>query len=553
MKLPFILLVDDDEQVLRSLQRDIRNQYRENYKILASESASEMLDLVRELKLKNDSVALVISDQRMPEMEGIQFLEKVKEIFPESKQMLLTAYSDMEVAIKGINELRLNYFLLKPWNPPEEKLFPVINELLDDWNAGFRPDHEGIRLVGHQWSPKSHQIKEFLFGNLVPYQWIDFESNEKALPIMESAQAEISDLPLVILSDGTLLKNPTIADLGLKVGLKQTPQNPIYDLAIIGAGPAGLAASVYGSSEGLRTILIEAKNPGGQAGSSARIENYLGFPSGLSGAELSRRPISQTRKFGTEILTPKQVRKIRLVDQYKIIELDGGDEIKTRAIVIATGVAYRKLETPGLDKLTGAGVYYGAAAVESHGCRNKPIYIVGGGNSTCQAALQMCNIASEVHLIIRQNELKNAAADYLVQNISKIPNIFIHGNSEVIGVSGNEILESIRIKNMKSGEERTENTNFLFIYIGAKPSTDWLGDVAIRDNKGFIVTGSDLKNEKSYRIHWKLEREPFPTETIVPGIFASGDVRYGALYGISSAVGEGAMSVRFARKYLQEN
>lgn len=552
MKLPFIIIVDDDPQVLRAIQRDVKNKYREDYRVAVSDSANEALDLIKDLKLKNETVALFISDQRMPEMEGIEFLTAAKQIFSEAKLVLLTAYSDIDAAINAINTVKLNYYLLKPWNPPEEKLYPVIDDLLDEWQGSYRPDHEGIRVIGYQWSPKSHRIKEFLSGNLVPYLWMNVDENPEAEKYLVSANVDKSKLPLVILKDGNALVDPQIDELAVKVGLHQKAMNKVYDVVIIGAGPSGLAASVYGASEGLKTLLIERKNPGGQASSSSRIENYLGFPSGLSGADLTRRAITQAQRFGTEILTPQEVKSIRVQDGYKIIQLADGSEISSKSIVIATGVNYRQLDVPGLQKFNGAGVYYGAAGVEANACRNEIIYIVGGGNSTCQAALYMCNFAKEVHLLIRQDSLKQAAANYLVENIEKIPNIIIHPNTEVIAAEGNEVLERITTKNMKSGEEQTVPTKALFVYIGAKPGTEWLNDLVLRDEKGFVVTGRELVKDQSYNKRWKLEREPFMSEASVPGIFASGDVRFGALTGISSAVGEGALAIRFVRKYIQE-
>lgn len=552
MKLPFIILVDDDTQVLGAIQRDIRNKYREEYRVAGTESATEALDLLKELKLKNEAVALLISDQRMPEMEGVTFLEKAKEIFPDAKLILLTAYSDIEAAIRAINKVKLDYYLLKPWNPPEEKLYPVVTDLLDEWHARYKPDHEGIRIIGFQWSPKSHRLKEFLAGNLIPFLWMDIESNKDAEQYQLSTGASKSDLPLVILKDGSFLTDPPLAQLASRVGLSQKPSREMYDVLIIGAGPAGLAASVYGSCEGLKTILVERSNPGGQASSSSRIENYLGFPTGLSGAELTRRAMTQTLRFGTEILTPKDVKNIRLQDGYKIIETSDGAVIHSKSIVIATGVEYMKLEIPGLDNYTGAGVYYGSASVEAHACRDETIYIVGGGNSACQAAMYLSSFAKEVIMVLRRDSLKQTAANYLVEQISRTPSIQVLGNTEVVGVEGDQLLETITLKNSKTGEEHTAKAKALFIYIGAKPATAWLNDIVMKDEKGFIITGNELVNEKSFHSHWKLEREPFLPEASVPGIFASGDVRYGAMAGISSAVGEGAMAIRFVRKYLQE-
>jgi thioredoxin reductase (NADPH) len=552
MKLPFIIIVDDDVQVLRAIQRDIRNEYRDDYRVAATESAAEALELIRELKLKNEAVALFISDQRMPEMEGIVFLEKAKEIFPDARQVLLTAYSDIEAAIRAINNVKLDYYLLKPWNPPEEKLYPVLNELLEDWQALYKPDHEGIRVIGFQWSPQSHKLKEFLSGNLVPYLWMDVEENKEAEQYLASAKSTYSDLPLVILKDGSILSNPELPALAMSVGLQQKPLSEMYDVLIIGAGPAGLAASVYGSCEGLKTLLIEKTNPGGQASSSHRIENYLGFPSGLSGAELTRRAISQTTRFGTEILTPKAVKNISVKDGYKIVEMSDGMVVHSRSIIIATGAAYVTLPIDNIEKFTGAGIYYGSASVEAHACKNEMIYIVGGGNSACQAAMYLSKFAKEVNVLIRRDALKQTAANYLVENIGKTPNIKILTLTELTAVDGDKVLERITLKNCVTGEERTVPAKALFIYIGAKPGTSWLNDLVMKSENGFILTGREMTRDKSFQSVWKLEREPYMCEASIPGIFAAGDVRFGALTGISSAVGEGAMAIRFARKYLHE-
>lgn len=552
MKLPYIIIIDDDMQVLRAIQRDMRNQYRDDYKVVAMESALEALELIKELKLKNEAIALFISDQRMPEMEGVTFLEKANEIFPDAKKVLLTAYSDIDVAIRAINSIKLDYYLLKPWHPPEEKLFPVINDLLDEWHALYKPDHEVTRVIGFQWSPKSHLLKEFLSGNLVPYIWMDIEHNPEAEKYVTSANISNADLPLVVLKDGTFITDPSLTDLAARVGLQQKATLEMYDVLIIGAGPAGLAASVYGSCEGLKTVIIEKINPGGQAGSSARIENYLGFPAGLSGAELTRRAITQTLRFGTEILTPQEVKTITVKDGYKITEMADGTQVYSKAVVIATGAAYHTLEIPGLEHFTGAGVYYGSASVEVPVCINEVIYIVGGGNSSCQAALYMSKFAREVNIVIRRDSLSQTAANYLVENIRKTSNIRVIENSDVVAGSGSTILETITLKNVKTGEETTVPAKALFIYIGTKPETQWLDRVVLKNEKGFIITGSELMKEKSFNTFWKLKREPYLPETSVPGIFASGDVRYGAMAGISSAVGEGALAIRFVRKYLQE-
>ncbi len=486
MKFPYIVIIDDDIQVLRAIQRDIRNEYREGYKIVATDSALEALELIRELKLKNEAVALFISDQRMPEMEGVAFLEKTNEIFPSARKVLLTAYSDIEAAIRAINSVKLDYYLLKPWHPPEEKLFPVVNELLDDWQALYKPDHEATRIIGFQWSPKSHRLKEFLAGNLVPYIWMDVENDAEAEKYLASAHASRSGLPLVVFKDGSFMNDPEVSDLAAAVGLKQKASKEMYDVLIIGAGPAGLAASVYGSCEGLKTVLIEKSNPGGQASSSARIENYLGFPSGLSGAELARRAMTQTRRFGTEILTPAEVQSITVKDGYKITLLTNGSEIHSKTVVIATGIAYKRIEIPGLEKFSGAGIYYGNAAVEAQACRGEIIYIVGGGNSACQAAMYMSKFAGEVNILIRRDKLTETAANYLVENINCTPNIKITGNTDVVACGGSTVLENITLKDRNSGAEKTVPAKALFIYVGMKPGTAWLDGLILRDESGFI-------------------------------------------------------------------
>lgn len=552
MKVPLIIIVDDDEHVLRALQRDIRNKYREEYRIVGTSSAHEAVELIKDLKLKNETVALFISDQRMPEMEGVTFLEQAKTIYPEAKTILLTAYSDIDAAIRAINAIRLDHYLMKPWSPPDEKLYPVVTDLLDEWHAGYKPDHEGLRIIGYQWSPRSHQLKEFLSGNLVPFLWMDVDTHPEAEQYLVSSGSTRGQLPLVILKNGAAMSDPNLPDLASAIGLQQTATLPMYDVLIIGAGPAGLAASVYGSCEGLKTLLIEKNNPGGQASSSARIENYLGFPTGLSGADLSRRAIAQTLRFGTEILTPKEVKNIRVQDGYKIVEMTDGTEVHTKSVIIATGVEYTTLPIPGLDRFTGAGVYYGSASVESHACRNEIVYIVGGGNSACQAALHISKFAKEVKILIRRESLSHVAAHYLVENIRATPNITVLPRTEISSVAGDKVLETITLKNAGTGLEETVPCKALFIYIGAVPGTGWLKNIVMKNEKGFILTGSELVRERSYHTVWKLEREPFMAETSIPGIFASGDVRSSAMTGISSAVGEGSMAIRFVRKYLEQ-
>lgn len=552
MKLPFIIIIDDDIQVLRAIQRDVRNKFRDEYKILATESATEALETINELKIRNESVALFISDQRMPEMEGIAFMEKAKEIFPEAKTVLLTAYSDIEAAIKAINTLKLDYYLLKPWSPPEEKLYPVILDLLEDWQNNFIPEFTGIKVIGYQWSPVSHKIKDFLTSNLIPYKWFDIETNKEATDLIDLHKIETEKLPAVIFEDGSLLINPSEIDVAKKIGLKTTASEELYDVVIIGAGPAGLAAAVYGGTEGLKTLLIEKYAPGGQAGTSSRIENYLGFPSGLSGADLTRRALTQATRFGVELLSPCQVIDINIKDNYKILSLSNGPEIKTHTIVIATGVDYRTLDIKGVSELSGAGVYYGSATAEAHSIIDKNAFIVGGGNSAGQAAMYLSGFAKNVFIVIRKNSLDSTMSKYLIDQISNRKNISVIPNSEIGEAVGTNKLECVTYKNMETGEKKTEQAAALFIFIGARPVTDWVKLDIFKDSKGFIETGRDsLKYEKFKKI-WKLERDPYLLETCIPGIFAAGDVRAGAMNRVASAVGEGAMAIKLVHEYLAE-
>ncbi len=552
MKLPFILIIDDDLQVLRAIKRDIRNKFRDEYKILATESAIEAIEVLKELKLKNETVALFISDQRMPEMEGTAFMEKAKEIFPEAKRVLLTAYSDIDAAIKAINTLKLDYYLLKPWNPPEEKLYPVVTDLLDDWQNNFIPDESGIKLIGYQWSPMSHRIKDFLTGNLIPYKWLDIELNSEAEELLNNNKTDLSELPVIIFEDGTILKSPAETEIADKIGLKSTASEELYDVVIIGAGPAGLAAAVYGGTEGLRTLMIERKAPGGQAGTSSRIENYLGFPSGLSGADLTRRALTQATRFGVELLTPCEVVDIKIKDNYKILALSNGSEIKTHTIIISTGVDYRTLDVKGINKLTGAGVYYGSATAEAYSCKGKNIFVVGGGNSAGQAAMYLSGFAKNIYLIIRRDSPESTMSKYLIDQINKTDNISIITNSIVVETVGDKRLECVVIENLKTKNQETLEAGGLFIFIGAKPVTDWIKLNIMKDSNGFIETGRELFNTPGFNKVWKLQREPYLLETCIPGIFSAGDVRVGAMNRVASAVGEGAMAIKFVHEYLAQ-
>lgn len=552
MKKPIIIAVDDDPQVLRSVSRDLRNRYRKEYRILSTDSANEALETLADLKKKNESVAMLVSDQRMPGMNGVDYLEQARSQYPEAKRVLLTAYSDTDAAIKAINEVQLDYYLMKPWDPPEEKMYPVLDDLLDEWHVNHRPEFQGIRMIGYQYSPKSHHIKDFLSGNLIPYLWIDVETNPKAAETLELHGLTTKDLPAVLFEDGSLLSNPELTEVAGKVGLNAKAQEEIYDVTIIGAGPAGLAAAVYGGSEGLKTLLVERRAPGGQAGTSSRIENYLGFPKGLSGQELARRALTQATRFGIEFLTPQEVVNIRQQDNYKILKLKDGSEIFTKAVIISTGVDYRKHPAPGLEQFTGAGVYYGAATTEAHACRNGDVYVVGGGNSAGQGAMYLSNFAKNVYIVIRGENLVASMSQYLIDQIEGTENIHLLSYTEVAEGKGSDRLEKLVLKENQSGELREVEATALFVFIGARPFTDWLDNYLLRDKRGFIATGRDLSLYPEFKKVWKREREPFLLETCVPGIFAAGDVRSGAMNRVASAVGEGAMAIKFTHEYLAE-
>lgn len=553
-KKPIILSVDDDQQVLRSLKRDLRSQYKADYRIVSTISANEALEAVEELKKKGETIALFLSDQRMPEMLGVEFLEKAKTFFPEAKRALLTAYSDTQAAIKAINDVQLDYYLLKPWDPPEEKLYPVLNELLEDWKLNYRPDFQGIRVVGYQYSPKSHNIKDWLAANLKPYKWYDGRSEEgEALLSLHNCVGK--DLPLVILEDGTALPDPELAALAEQLGMSATAQEELYDVIIVGGGPAGMAAAVYGGSEGLKTLLVESRAPGGQAGTSSRIENYLGFPSGLSGSELTRRAMAQTLRFGVEVISPREVTDIAIQDGYKILTLDNGTQIKSRAVILTTGVQYRKLPAEGADTFAGAGVYYGAAMTEAKACTNQTIYIVGGGNSAGQGAVYLSKFAKEVHILVRKPDLTASMSSYLIDQIDGIDNITVHGFRQIEKVCGDsDHIERLEIKDLQEDTIFEAPADAVFIFIGARPRTDWIerGEIMV-DERGFVYTGRDLMATEERRNSWQLERAPYLLETCQPGVFAAGDVRSGAMNRVASAVGEGAMAIKFVHQYLAEN
>lgn len=553
MKKPIIIAVDDDPQVLSAIRGDLRSRYRADYRIMATTSAQEALEAIQELKNKGEEVALFLSDQRMPSMLGVDFLEKALAVYPQAKRVLLTAYSDTDAAIKAINEVQLDYYLLKPWNPPEEKLYPVIDDVLQDWLANYSPPFSGLRIVGYPFSPNTHNIKDFLAGNMFPYQFLNVENEDGAKELVEINTLGSKDLPTVFFEDGNLLKNPSLSQIAEKLGLNVRAKEDLYDVIIIGAGPAGLAAAVYGGSEGLKTLLIDRKAPGGQAGTSSRIENYLGFPKGLSGSDLARRAITQATRFGIEFLSPVEVTKIEVQDSYKIITLSDGIELKTKAVVIATGVDYRKLPNQGMDGLTGAGVYYGAATTEAHTCKDGNVYIIGGGNSAGQGAMYLSKYAKKVNIVIRRDSLESTMSSYLIDQIDNTENIEVIPNSEIIEAIGDSKLEQVVLRNNASNSEETHEARAIFIFIGARPYTDWTGNNFLKDGKGFLVTGRNVLDHESGVIQWKQSKPPYLLETSVPGVFAAGDVRSGAMNRVASAVGEGSMSISMVHKYLNEN
>ena len=544
---PVILAVDDDTDVLRLIKSDLRRQYGHDYRVLSADGGQTALDALTQLKERDEPVALLVVDQRMPGMGGVDFLEQAIKLYPDCKRILLTAYADTEAAIKAINAVKTDYYLLKPWDPPEEQLYPVLTDLLDDWKAAYRPPFAGIQVIGNRWSSESHRVKDFLARNQVPYEWQDIEDNPDACGIYEGADAP--KLPLVVFQDGERLTDPGNAALAEKIGLKTTAQSPFYDLIIVGGGPAGLAAAVYGASEALKTLLIEREAPGGQAGTSSRIENYLGFPAGLSGADLARRAVTQAQRFGVEILS-QEVTKLRVQDQYRILTLADGAEVSCHALLIATGVSWRKLDVPGMDALTGAGVYYGAAMTEALSCRDDDVYLIGGANSAGQAALYFSKYAHCVTLLVRGDSLEKGMSQYLVDEVRAQPNVRIWLNSSVTAVEGQTQLERITVAHSDTGESETVPARSLFIFIGATPRTDWLDGVVQRDPLGFILAGPSLMKGGKRPAGWPLDRDPYLLETSVPGVFVAGDVLHDSAKRVASAVGGGAIAVMFIHQYL---
>ncbi len=555
MAKPILLSVDDDSDVLRSIERDLRSKYGAEYRVIGSDSPEGALDLLKQLKARNDSVALLLADQRMPRMDGVEFLQQGMRIFPKAKRALLTAYTDMNAAISAINQANINYFFLKPWDPPSEHLYPQLDDMLDDWQATYRPTFEGIRVLGTRWSPRSYDLRDFLARNHVPYQWIDVEISAKdpeTKRLIEALGPEAANLPVVLFPDGTKLLESLPADVAKKVGLRTRAQTDFYDLAIVGGGPAGLAAAVYGASEGLKTLMVEKEAPGGQAGMSSRIENYLGFPAGLSGNDLARRAVVQAQRFGVEILSPLEAVGVRIEGSYRIIKLADGNEISCHALMISTGVQWRKLEAEGVARLQGAGVYYGGGATEALSCAGEIVYVVGGANSAGQAAMNFAKYAERVVILVRGDSLAATMSQYLIDQIKETSNIQIWAHASMVEAHGATHLEEISVLCSDTNKIERVPATSMFIFIGALPRTDWLAGLVERDDRGFILTGPDLIRDGQHPKGWTLDRDPFLLETNVPGIFAVGDVRYGSVKRVASGVGEGSVAVQFIHQYLSK-
>jgi thioredoxin reductase (NADPH) len=545
MPKPILLAIDDDTSVLEAVVQDLRRHYGQSYRILRAASGLAALDICRQLKEREEAIALFLSDQRMPGLSGVDLLEQVIPLFPDAKRVLLTAYADTEAAIRAINSAKIHYYLNKPWDPPEEKLYPVLDDLLEAWKQGYRAPFEGIRVIGTRWSAKDHSVRDFLSRNRIPYLWLNPDLSPEALPLLEAKGIDDGRLPVVLFGDGTALVQPTTMELAEKAGLRTQAQQEFYDVVIIGAGPAGLAAGVYGASEGLRTLVVESVAPGGQAGSSSRIENYLGFPDGLSGEELGKRAYLQANRLGAEFLT-QQVTCMRSENRYHIVQLADGREVTCHVCLIATGVSYCMLDVPGAEQLTGAGVYYGAAQQEAHACANEVVYIVGGANSAGQAAMHFSRYAEQVHILVRGSSLESGMSKYLVDQIENTPNIRVETGTQVIGMDGDGHLECLKLATPRGEESRQASS--VFIFIGAAPKTAWLPKEVLTDNKGFILAGPELKAHGAWPA--SMGREPYLLETSSPGVFVAGDVRHGSVKRCASAVGEGSIAIQFVHQYL---
>jgi thioredoxin reductase (NADPH) len=547
MARPILLAVDDDISVLEAVVQDLRRHYGATYRVMRAASGQAALDTLAQLKARQEPVALLLSDQRMPGINGVEFLERSRALYPEARRVLLTAYADNEAAIRAINSARIHYYLNKPWDPPEEKLYPVLTDLLEDWKAGYQPPFEGLRVIGHRWSLKDHRVRSFLSRNQVPYRWLDIADNPDALKLLNERGLDPNQLPVVIFADSTFLVDPEADALAARVGLSTQAAQEFYDMVVVGAGPAGLAAAVYGASEGLRTLVVEPIAPGGQAGSTSRIENYLGFPSGISGADLGRRAHAQASRFGAEFLTQRAT-GLRVEGQYRFVQLGDGREVSSHVVLLSSGVHYRKLDIPGAERLTGCGIYYGAALVEALSCTDEDVFVVGGANSAGQAALHFARFARHVTMLVRGSGLSFTMSKYLIDEIERTSNIEVEAHTQVLEALGEERLEGLRLLG-PNGEIQVPASS-LFVFIGAAPGTGWLPPSILRDEKGFVLAGPDLRSQGKLPPEWKESREPFLLESSVPGVFVAGDVRHGSIKRVASAVGEGSIAVQFAHQYL---
>ena len=548
---PIILTVDDDVQVSNAIERDLRNHYRNDYRIISTNSGQQAMETLQELQKRNEQIALFLADQRMPVMEGTEFLAKALNHYPDARKVLLTAYADTQAAIDAINKIGLDYYLMKPWSPPELNLYPVLDDLLNDWQARAEIPFDGIRIAGTLWSASCHSIKDFLARSQIQYKWLDIEQDSEAKAMVEAVNKDNHQLPVVFFPDGSTLINPDITTLAEKIGLHTKAKQPFYDLIIVGAGPAGLASAVYSASEGIRTLLIDKETTGGQAGTSSHIENYLGFPKGLSGADLARRATAQATRLGAEILTAKEVRQIRFDGTYRYVKLADGSEISCHALIIATGASWRMLDIPGIKELTGAGVYYGAALTEAAYYKGKHMVVVGGANSAGQGAMHFSRFASKVTMVVRGVSLNKSMSQYLIDQINATKNIEVLLRTNVIEVTGKDKVEKVVVKNIDTEEVETLDAAVIFIFIGAKPHSELVADVVERDHAGFILTGPNLTRKGEQPKNWKLHRDPFLLETNVPGIFAVGDVMQGSTKRVAAAVGQGSTAITFVHQYLK--
>jgi thioredoxin reductase (NADPH) len=544
---PSILAVDDEPEVLAAVVRDLRTKYGADYRLLSAGSGEEAVATIKDLGLRGEPLALVLTDQRMPNVTGLDVLREAIGLFPNARRALLTAYADTDVAINAINDIGLDQYIMKPWDPPDERLYPAIDDLLDDWLASYRPGIAGVRVISQPWSRLAHEIKAFLAMNRVPYRSLTTGQDTEADTLMETAGVTIADLPLVLLEDGTALSNPSTSELADRVGLKTHASNPAYDVAIVGGGPAGLAAAVYAASEGLQTVLIESAAPGGQAGQSSLIENYLGFPKGISGGDLARRAHAQATRFGAEILVPATVVSVERHDPFRVIHLADGSQITAKALVVSSGVSYRKLSAEGLDDLIGAGVYYGTSRIEAENHRGHPMYVVGGGNSAGQAAMFLTRFTDSVTIIIRSEDLSATMSQYLIDNLNAAPEVSVLPQSKVVRAEGTDHLEALVVENVETGESTTVPAAALFIFIGQMAHTDWLGDLVQMDEQGFVLSGLDITPPIK---GWNVQRDPLPLETSVPGVFVAGDVRHGSIRRVAGATGEGSTAIRFIHQHL---